>query len=261
MSFFKGFETAISIEDLKYEDHSEVICYPRSEEAEFRNRVEELRRLEIRSLCLSGPLSLAKNSVLGKGCVSIVVEAELGGEPCALKIRRTDANRPNMSHEARMLETANEIHVGPKLFGHTANFLAMELMRGPTIDLWIKQLRDHGTRSRLRRTIGDLMVQCKALDTRRLDHGELSRATKHVHIENDETPKLIDFETASLLRRPANVTAISQYLFIGGAPSPRLRRLLGNVNEKKLIEALKLYKQHPDDRRFNAITKSAKLSS
>lgn len=261
MQALKGFRRATPTEHLKFEEHSEVICYPRGENEEFQNRVQELQKLDIQSLHFSGPTSLTKTSVLGKGCVSVVVEVEMAdGGSGALKIRRTDSNRRDMSHEAKMLTTANKIDVGPKLLDYSANFLVMELIRGPTIDVWIKRLRGSGRRSRIRRTVGNLLSQCHALDSIRLDHGELSRATKHAIIGNCEMPELIDFESASLCRRPSNVTAISQYLLIGGAPSGGLRRLLGGLDRYKFIQALKLYKQDSDETRFNEIMRLAKLT-
>lgn len=41
----------------------------------------------------------------------------------ALKIRRTDADRSQMYHEADMLKKANSVDVGPKLLDVSENFL------------------------------------------------------------------------------------------------------------------------------------------
>ena len=44
----------------------------------------------------------------------MVVLAKKSGKIVALKIRRTDSPRKNMSDEAKLLKIANEINIGPK---------------------------------------------------------------------------------------------------------------------------------------------------
>jgi hypothetical protein len=56
-------------------------------------RLDELRRLGVKELVYLGRQKIGSVSVLGKGCVGIVIGARINSRTIALKIRRTDADR------------------------------------------------------------------------------------------------------------------------------------------------------------------------
>jgi putative serine/threonine protein kinase len=85
------------------------------------------------------------------------------------------------------------------------------------------------------------------LDRIGLDHGELSHAPKHVIVSKEDKPVIVDFESASLNRRPSNVTSICQFLFLGDEPAKILAKKLGTVDRETVFEALRRYK---NDRTF-----------
>jgi putative serine/threonine protein kinase len=80
------------------------------------------------------------------------------------------------------------------------------------------------------------------MDTYGLDHGELSRAHKNVIVSNNDIPTILDFESASLMRRPSNFTSLTQYLFLGGSIAKKIARVLGPVNRDELLKCLRDYK-------------------
>ena len=86
---------------------------PKSQRSELQNRIQELRSLGVTALEFSGSASLfgVGVPVLGKGFVGIVVVAHLNGKRVAVKIRRTDADRADLLHEAQMLSVANSVNV------------------------------------------------------------------------------------------------------------------------------------------------------
>lgn len=236
----------VDVEALTEEEFGSLICYPRRDPKEFRRRLHELTKLGIRRIKLGGPSRVFDYEVLGKGFVSIVVTAELDdGRECALKIRRIDADRKNTSHEVQMLRKANKLGIGPKLFKHSPNFVAMELIQGEFINEWIKKLKGRGTKATVRKIVATILNQCFTLDSGGLDHGELSRATRHFIISNSDRVQIIDFETASDKRRASNVTAAGQYLLIGSAVARRIRRILGITSTEHVIDALRGYKKEP----------------
>jgi predicted Ser/Thr protein kinase len=54
----------------------------------------------------------------------------------------------------------------------------------------------------------------------------------------------VDFETSSDTRKPANVTAICQYLIMSGGPIPRtISEIIGERNRDEVVEALRHYKK------------------
>jgi putative serine/threonine protein kinase len=80
------------------------------------------------------------------------------------------------------------------------------------------------------------------MDAYGLDHGELSRAHKNVIVSDDDSPKILDFESASVMRRPSNFTSLAQYLFLGGSIAKKMARLMGPVDRDELLRCLRDYK-------------------
>ena len=242
----------ISITDLNQKPHSTVVCYPKVDNSELAGRIVELRSLSIDSLVFQGEKKIDSIRVLGKGCVGIVVLAMQNGKQIALKIRRADADREKMQAEASMLKAANSVFVGPQFLGVSDNFLLMELIDGKPLPIWLEEKRE---RNQVKSILLDLLQQCRRLDRIGLDHGELSHAPKHLIVRKNQGV-IIDFESASLNRRPANVTSICQFLFIsrflGLIVQEKIRRKL-NLNA--LLSGLAAYKKQRTDGNFNEVLK------
>ena len=233
----------ISLKRLLEKKYVEILCYPRYDLKEAEKRLRELRKLGVKALEFAGEKKAFDLYVLGKGYVGIVVVAYTEAGRAALKIRRVDADRAGMQHEAEMLERANGVGVGPGLLDVTENLLLMEFIEGKRLPKWIETLRERGTKARVQRVLLDVLEQCWRLDSVGLDHGELSRAPKHIIIGASDIPYIVDFETASINRRVSNVTSVCQYLFIGSKLAETIKKKLGEVDPKTLIHALKAYKQ------------------
>jgi len=243
---------AVPLSELSGEQHGGIICYPRFDNEEFRLRLKELRRLGVSAIEFSGRTKISDLIVLGKGHVSVVVVAYVDRARYALKIRRVDADRPDMSHETEMLKMANKVGVGPKFYGATKNFILMEFVEGVNLPEWVKMVKGRGRRDRVRRVLRSILEDCWKLDKSGLDHGELSRAPKHVIVEGDR-PRIIDFESASMTRRATNVTSICQFLFIGSQVAESLTKILPSISRGRLTEALRGYKVEPRRERLQKI--------
>jgi putative serine/threonine protein kinase len=229
----------VTTENLREEPYASILCYPRTSEDELQNRLAELRAHGVKAVEFAGKTCAFNVPVLGKGFVGIVVKARLDRQKAALKIRRVDADRLGLQREAEMLAEANSVNVGPKLIRVSKNFLLMQFIDGDLLPVWLETPREKG---HVRGVLSDVLGQCRRLDAIGLDHGELSKAPKHLMINMRGKPFIVDFETASLTRRSSNVTSICQYLFISGAVSRMLAEKLGEKNKDAIVEALKLYK-------------------
>ena len=249
----------ISLERLDEEAYGRVICYPRYDVKELRRRLKELKKLGVTAVEFSGRKRVSDLSVLGKGCVGIVVMAYKKDERIAMKIRRVDADRLKMQHEAEMLKKANTVDIGPKMLDVTDNFLVMEFIEGVLLPEWINALRGRGTKSRVKRVLRAVLEQSWSLDELGLDHGELSRAPKHVIVDPKEKPWIVDFETASVNRKVSNVTSICQYLFISSQVARTIQRKLGGIDRAKLMQALRGYKQKRTRGGFEKILETCTL--
>jgi putative serine/threonine protein kinase len=243
--------TNVFTEDLKAEPYSSILCYPRTSDAELQSRITELKTLGVEAIEFSGKGSAFNIPVLGKGYVGIVVKARLEGDRAALKIRRIDADRANLQHEAEMLAKANTVHVGPMLITQSKNFLLMQLIEGDMLPVW---LETHKKKEVMRKVLADIMEQCWRLDTIGLDHGELSKAPKHLIVDEANRPWILDFEAASDARKPANVTAVCQYLFVGASPvTTAVGNSLGERNRSGIVEALRFYKKDKSSESFDRV--------
>jgi len=226
---------------------------------ELAKRLEELKRLGIKTLEFSGGKMALDMPVLGKGCVGIVVTTHTDRGKAALKIRRVDADRAGMQHEAEMLRKANAVDVGPNLLDVTENFLLMEFVEGALLPKWVEMSSGKGTRARIRRVLQDVLEQCWRLDEEGIDHGELSTAPKHILVDVNDEPYIVDFETASVNRRVSNLTSICQYLFLGSHIAKIIKKKLGKIDRAQLIETLRNYKQGRTRENFENVSDACKL--
>jgi putative serine/threonine protein kinase len=238
-------------ENLKEKPYASILCYPKPIEAEVQKRLVELQKHGVKAVEFMGKASAFNVPVLGKGFVGIVVAAHLDGQRVALKIRRVDADRLGLEHEAQMLAKANAVQVGPKLIGVSKNFLLMQLIDGTVLPEWLDA---HKEKAHVRGVLNDVLEQCWRLDNAGLDHGELSKAPKHIIVDKKRKPWIVDFESSSVDRKTANVTSVCQFLLTsGGAMSRAVAEVLGERKRDEIIRALRLYKKDRTRENFNRV--------
>jgi putative serine/threonine protein kinase len=246
----------LAVEGLCEEPYASVICYPKPTRVELRRRLKELKKLRVNALIFTGEKRAFNTPVLGKGCVGIVTLACRNHEEVALKIRRVDADRSRMQREAALLRKANSVSVGPGLLAVSRNFLIMQFIDGTLLPRWLVGCKG---KSQIRTVLREVLEQCYRLDKAGIDHGELSHAPKHVIIDDEDEPFIVDFETASLNRRPSNVTSISQFLFVSGTVAVTTAEKLGLRNKEAIIEALRCYKADRVRENFEAVMEACGL--
>ena len=237
-----------------------MLTYPRISLRDAKARLKQLEKLGVEELLFEGRTRVGRLGILGLGTVGIVVRAKKSGGVYALKIRRLDANRPNMEAEFRVTSMANRVGVGPEVYGHTKDMILMKLIESQEIAEWLKGLSGKGKRQQAREMIHALLNQCRKLDIMGIDHGQLSNLRKHAVIA-DGRPWIIDFESAGTNRKPRNVTTAAQYLFVGGAVSPLLRRILGTRETSSLTRLLAVYKRDLSDYSYSKILEHLRLVS
>jgi putative serine/threonine protein kinase len=249
----------VMLKSLDEEKYRHVICYPKYEPEELKSRLEELERLKVTAVEFTGQKHIGDLGVLGKGHVGIVVKAYQEDKTVSLKIRRTDADRLTMHHEADMLQKANKVDVGPRLIEASRDFLLMGHVEGKLFPEWLKSLRWKDERERLRNVLRSALEQAWRLDEAGLDHGELSNAPRHIIVKVDNEPCLVDFETASTSRRVSNVTSLCQYLFLRSSTACLIGRILGGIEEDCLVNALRRYKREKNRENFLNVMVESKI--
>ena len=248
----------IPIKKLLEEPYSKIIGYPQASKTQIKSRILELEKLKIRSVSFSGPTTIGKLSILGKGYVGVVILAKKGNKEVAVKIRRLDSQRNEMKSEAKLLKIVNSVNVGPKLFDVSKNFLVMEYLEGEKIGNWIESIGGKGSVKKLKSTIRVILEDCYRLDQIGFDHGELSSITKHVIVGKSKST-LIDFESSSVERRASNVTSVTQAIFIGSGIAKKVQKIYKLPSKEKIIEALRTYKKEQSRQNFEEILLILKL--
>jgi len=256
-----GLSEFTPVQCLTFEEFGQILCYPKPEREEFHLRQKELKFLGVSRISFTGATKIMDRHILGKGCVSLVMKAEMNRDTVALKIRRVDADRPNMSHETSMLRMANKSGVGPNYHGSTKNLLAMTYVQGLPVGRWLQTLSGRGQKARVRQAISALLTQCFAMDIAGIDHGELSNASKHILVDEQEIPWIIDFESASIVRKPKNLTSIVQFLFVHPKVSSLTERRMGHIDRGGLFALLKSYKRSPTRKLLTEISNLLRISS
>ncbi len=251
-------QSFISIKKFSDEPYSNVLGYPKTTAGQIKSRINELEKLKIKSISLTGPTTLGKLAILGKGHVGVVVLAKKGNKQVALKIRRTDSQRNEMKSEAKLLKMVNSVDVGPKMLIASKNFLVMEYLEGVKISEWADTMKGVGSSKKVKKVIRNILESCYRLDHMGFDHGELSNISKHVIVGKTKST-LIDFESSSTKRRPSNVTSITQAIFIGSGIAKKIQKIYKNPSKEKIIEALKQYKQEKTQENFDKLIKILKL--
>jgi len=248
----------ISIKKFTEESYSKILGYPNATKRQIKSRINELEKLKIKSICLTGPTTIGNLEILGKGYVGVVVLVKRGNKEVALKIRRTDSQRENMKNESILLKLVNSVNVGPKIIDVSKNFLVMEYIEGEKFSDWIGMLKGSGSVKQLKSTIKNVLEDCYRLDQIGFDHGELSNISKHVIVGKTKVT-IIDFESSSTKRRPSNVTSITQAFFIGSGIAKQAQKIFKNSSKEKIIDVSKLYKQEKTRENFEKLLKVLKL--
>ena len=249
-----------SLDDLSKTPFIRVLTYPVISLRQAKARVKQLQSLGVSELVFEGRSKVGSLGILGLGTVGIVVRANAAGKACALKIRRTDANRPDMEQEFKIATMANRIGVGPEIYAHSRDLILMQLLEYQEIRDWLKGLRGPGTRGQVRVMLHSLLNQCRKLDIMGVDHGQLSNLRKHAVIA-DGLPWIIDFESAGTGRKPRNVTTAAQYMLIGGKIAPSVRRILGVRETESLKRLLSEYKEGLSDYSYSKVLEHLKLAT
>ncbi len=250
-------ESFITVKKFLEDPYSTIIGYPRATRREINSRVKELEKLGIQKISFRGTTQLGKLHVLGKGYVGVVIMAKKNDKPLSLKIRRTDSPRKMMKQEAKLLERANEIGVGPKLIDFSNNFILMEFISGKKIGDWVKEVKGKGASNILKSVIRKILKDCRKMDQDGFDHGELSSINKHVIV--GKKISLIDFESASTKRRVANVTSATQAIFIGSGISKHIQKIYKIPSKEEIIKSLQQYKKEQTKENFEGLLQTLKL--
>jgi len=136
------------------------------------------------------------------------------------------------------------------------DFLVMEFVDGNLLPEWLVKTR---SKRHVKTILREILEQCWQLDRIGLDHGELSHAPKHIMVNREGRPVLVDFETASMNRRSSNVTSICQFLFLGSEVAEIIAKKIGVIDKNDIVEALRRYKKDSNRERFELVLSACRF--
>ncbi len=194
-----------------------ILSYPRVVDSIVNERLNELAALGVDIVYSYGSIVIDGFRVLGKGCDSIIVLSDRGGDLVSVKIRRMDSGVNSLTKEAENLMFANAVGVGPRLIAYSTNIIIYEYINGIKLSDVLKEAPVNIVT--LKKLLLDTLIQCYLLDRIGLDHGELSRAHEHILVRGDmERTVIIDFGNSSRFRKTRNVSSVSSFLFFSKNP-------------------------------------------
>lgn len=223
-----------------------LISYPKFDSEEYSKRIIELEKMGVKDVFLEGFTQIHELKILGKGHSGVVLKVNThSGKIFALKIRRLDSRRRDCLTEVNNQKLANLVGIGPKILANTHELILMEFINGKGIFDW---LVDHSNltdlnKKRVVHIVNEILEQCFTLDNLNLDHGELTRIDNHVMISDKNEISIIDFESSSTKRKPANVTSVIQALLLSGSVSKKISRYIKIKNYDLLLNQLRKYKK------------------
>jgi len=224
----------------------DLLCYPRFSVSDYYSRLSELRSLNLKFVILEGNTLLNAIRILGKGSEGLVLKVQdIHSKILALKIKRIDSCRTNMQNEFEFYQSINRNNLGPKVFSYTKNALLMEFIEGLSARNWF--LKSNMNLDLIRKIIINILTQCYTLDKLHIDHGQLNRLDNHVIISHCGSKcTLVDFESASCIRKVNNVTSAFQGLIFKGIISDQINKFVNY--DKKRVEFLNLLSRYKTDK-------------
>jgi len=158
----------------------------------YNEKIErELKENGITHLISYGDVDLGKVRVIGKGKTGIIA---LLDERRVVKIRRSDAPKETLEIEAKIQQIAYPS--APYVYNYGKNFIVMDFINGRRL-----------SRNEKLEIIIDLIERAFYLETKNIEHNELSRPWKNVLVTSSRT-WIIDYDSASIRESAKNVQKI-----------------------------------------------------
>lgn len=234
----------IRIKSIENENICRILCYPNGGVECCKRRLKMLEKHGILGLVNYGFKSVGGLKVIDIGYSSIVVLSITGEHGLAvLKILRVDSRRASLKHECNIALKASRIGVAPRVYNCSDELLVLEHIDGVTIGR-VLELESDINAGLIRKWLRAAIYKAYLLDANGIDHGELSRPYKHILI----SPRgvfIVDYESASTMRKPSNVTSMVSGLFLrSNKLVVRVKSILGlsKLDLRGLVKALREYK-------------------
>ena len=173
----------------------------------------------------------------------------------AIKTKRKESQAvERISNEIKWLRIINKHHLGPHLLFYGQNYFVYEFVEGEFILDWIaknkktnpKTNTSTNTKIKITKMLTAVLKQCFLLDQLKINKEEMHRPLKHIVINNQDQPVLLDFERTAKTKSPKNVTQFIEFMvrlqFLKREKAlPLLKEYKPNINQKNLEKIIKCF--------------------
>ena len=189
-----------------------------------------------------------------KGKRGFIFTGNYKNKKIAIKIKNPESKAIlRINNEINFLKILNKKNIGPKLLFYNKEYLIYEFINGSFI---IDYLKNNG-KENIKKIMEKIMNQMFIMDKLKMNKEEMSHPQKHIIINKNNIPMLLDFERAHYTIKPSNVTQFCDFLI-----SNNIKTILNKnnikINNKEIINAAKQYKKQQNKENFNKILKLIK---
>lgn len=187
-----------------------------------------------------------------RGHRGIIYTGELRNKKIAVKVERKDtAAKDRIKNEVKWLKILNKKNTGPKLIYNKYNknkFFIYNFIEGEFIlDNFLKN-----NKKNIVKIIKNVFNQLYVMDKLKVNKEEMHHPVKHIIINKNNKPTLVDFERCHKTKKPKNVTQFCQFII-----SNNVINILKNknikINKNKIINNAKIYKKDINKNNLNRI--------
>jgi len=194
-----------------------------------------------------------------KGKRGLVYVGNYVDKKVAIKIKNPDSSAIlRINNEIEFLKILNKKGIGPRLLFYNENYFVYKFVDGINISEFMNSINKKYNNTKHKKMlitiIKKIMNQMFIMDQLKINKEEMSHPQKHIIIDENNNPVLIDFERSCHTIKPSNVTQFSDFL-ISYNMSEILKKNIIKINKKQMINAAKRYKKQQNKNNFNDILK------
>ncbi len=183
-----------------------------------------------------------------RGKRGVIYVGKRKGKKVAIKTAKTDLTIQNIIHEGTTLKQLNKLKIGPKLILATPEYFSYEFVEGE----FILDFAEKASKKKLLAVTEDVLLQCRVLDKVGVTKFEMTHPIKHVIVQKNNVPVMIDFERCRKTDKPKNVTQFVS--FIAKGPLGKLLVSKGiKIDSDRLLSLAQEYKHNLTDKSFKEI--------
>ena len=179
-----------------------------------------------------------------KGHRGILYIGDYKKKKVVIKTERKDSDAiGRIENEINYLKILNAKGIGPKLYFYDKKltYFVYQHIDGEFFPIWLEHAAKKN-KALIKKIIKNVFIQCFRMDKIKANKEEMHHPYKHIIIDKNKKPIMVDFERCHKSIEPKNVTQFSTYMI-----SDFMVNLLKDkgikVNKEKMIKAAKAYKK------------------